>query len=441
MSHSLRRLTAVLLVVLTASPAWALRERQVSTTAHPTCFKMVDSADSKTGKTGLTVTCTVLKNGTGSFGSLSGSIAEISSGWYCLAGNATDRNTVGPIGYHCTASGADANDFDGDIVTYDPYLYPDTSSTIAAVTTATTCTTASTCSAIGSGGITSSSFASGAINAAAIATDAIGAAELAADAVTEIQSGLATSSAVAGVQSDTDDIQGRLPSALTGAGNLKADAQVVSDKTGYSLTSAYDPAKTAAQVSDIPTAAAISDQVWDEATSGHQTAGTTGLALTSGSAPSAATNAAAVWDYLTADADTASSMGALVVDKLPLISAGSITIRPPVPLDGSFEIVAGDSYQNSQGRAIDFPVGSKPWPTDLTTWTVTITVVAADGSTLISDSLSVVTATGSSRKVRWQPTATKTDVAPGSWRYWVVATSGSDVSTLEVGVVRIKAGA
>lgn len=49
---------------------------------------------------------------------------------------------------------------------------------------------------LASGAIASTSFASGAITAAAIATDAIGAAELAADAVTEIQSGLATSSAL-----------------------------------------------------------------------------------------------------------------------------------------------------------------------------------------------------------------------------------------------------
>lgn len=39
------------------------------------------------------------------------------------------------------------------------------------------------------------------------------------------------------VETDTADIQSRLPAALTGAGNIKADAQVVSDKTGYALTS------------------------------------------------------------------------------------------------------------------------------------------------------------------------------------------------------------
>lgn len=38
------------------------------------------------------------------------------------------------------------------------------------------------------------------------------------------------------IEADTQDIQARLPAALTGAGNIKADALVVSDKTGYALT-------------------------------------------------------------------------------------------------------------------------------------------------------------------------------------------------------------
>ena len=82
-------------------------------------------------------------------------------------------------------------------------------------------------------------IAANAITATSIAADAIGAAELAADAVTEIQSGLASAAALATVAGyiDTEitDIQSRLPAALTAGGNIKADAQVVSDKTGYSL--------------------------------------------------------------------------------------------------------------------------------------------------------------------------------------------------------------
>ena len=68
--------------------------------------------------------------------------------------------------------------------------------------------------AIAANAITATAIATDAITAAKIAPDAIGASELAADAVTEIQSGLATSAALATVQADTDDIQTRLPAAL-----------------------------------------------------------------------------------------------------------------------------------------------------------------------------------------------------------------------------------
>lgn len=75
--------------------------------------------------------------------------------------------------------------------------------------------------------ITATSIASAAITAAKFATDAIDANALAASAVTEIQSGLATGSAVASIQTDTDDIQTRLPAALDGNGNMKAGVQTI----------------------------------------------------------------------------------------------------------------------------------------------------------------------------------------------------------------------
>jgi hypothetical protein len=59
------------------------------------------------------------------------------------------------------------------------------------------------------------------------------------------------------------------------------------------------PAAPAA-VGDIPTAAAIADQVWDEAIAGHAAAGSTGEALSdagaAGTPPTAAEVADAVWD-------------------------------------------------------------------------------------------------------------------------------------------------
>jgi hypothetical protein len=112
------------------------------------------------------------------------------------------------------------------------------------------------------------------VKVASIAANAVNASALATDAVAEIQSGLATQTsvddlptnaelatalgtaddavlaAIATVQSDTNDIQTRLPAALE-SGRIAA---------------ALDSAATAALV----------DLIWDEATSGHTTAGTYG---------------------------------------------------------------------------------------------------------------------------------------------------------------------
>jgi hypothetical protein len=81
-------------------------------------------------------------------------------------------------------------------------------------------------------------WASGAITAASLAADAITAAKVATDVTTEIQSGLATASAlstvagyidteIAAIIADTEDIQSRLPAALVGG---RIDATV--DATG-----------------------------------------------------------------------------------------------------------------------------------------------------------------------------------------------------------------
>lgn len=76
----------------------------------------------------------------------------------------------------------------------------------------------------------------GTVTAAVVATDAIDGDAIAATAVTEIQAGLATSAALSTVQADTDDIQTRLPAALD-TGRMVSKAEVVTDKTGYALTS------------------------------------------------------------------------------------------------------------------------------------------------------------------------------------------------------------
>lgn len=91
-----------------------------SSTARPLMFLMVDGTDHVTGKTGLSPTVTLSKNGA-SFASPSGVVSEVGSGWYKVAGNATDSNTLGPLALHATATGADPTDVMYDVVALDPH--------------------------------------------------------------------------------------------------------------------------------------------------------------------------------------------------------------------------------------------------------------------------------------------------------------------------------
>jgi len=86
-----------------------------SSTARPLMFLMVDSTDHVTGKTGLTPTVTLSKNG-GAFASPSGAVSEVAHGWYAVAGNATDSSTLGPLALHATGTAADPTDVIYDCV-------------------------------------------------------------------------------------------------------------------------------------------------------------------------------------------------------------------------------------------------------------------------------------------------------------------------------------
>lgn len=90
-----------------------------SDTSRAIVFLMVDSSDHVTGKTGLSPTVTISKNG-GSFASPSGTVSEIGNGWYKLAPASGDVDTLGPLILHATASGADPADVEYRVVAFDP---------------------------------------------------------------------------------------------------------------------------------------------------------------------------------------------------------------------------------------------------------------------------------------------------------------------------------
>lgn len=80
-----------------------------SSTGRPLLFLLLSSSDHVTGATGKTPTVTISKNG-GAFAAPAGAVTELANGWYQVAGNATDTNTLGPLVLHATASGCDPTD-------------------------------------------------------------------------------------------------------------------------------------------------------------------------------------------------------------------------------------------------------------------------------------------------------------------------------------------
>lgn len=82
-------------------------------------FLMVDSSDHLTPKTGLTNTVKISKN-CSSFSTPSGSIVEISNGWYYLSGSIHDSNTYGPLILNASGDGADVYDGIHEVVAFNP---------------------------------------------------------------------------------------------------------------------------------------------------------------------------------------------------------------------------------------------------------------------------------------------------------------------------------
>lgn len=73
-------------------------------------FKMIDSTDHFSKKTGLTCTVNISKAGA-AFGAAGGTVTEVANGWYKIVLTTTDTNTVGDLSFYITATGADDTDF------------------------------------------------------------------------------------------------------------------------------------------------------------------------------------------------------------------------------------------------------------------------------------------------------------------------------------------
>jgi hypothetical protein len=107
----------------------------------------------------------------------------------------------------------------------------------------------------------------------------------------------------------------------------------------------------------------------------------------------------------------------------------------------------GSSYNTTTGRTIPITIGGDTWPTDLTSWTITMDAyqthdsshnppTSPDSATGISGV--ATTMTGDSRAVRIDLTTTITSgLTPGWYKYYVEATNGSNRTTLRTGVLHV----
>jgi len=208
---------------------------------------------------------------------------------------------------------------------------------------------------------------------------------------------------------DTETVQ--INDLATSADLATVDGVVDAIKLKTDLIPA-DPAET----SDIPSAASVSDAVWDELLSGHVVAGSAGAYLAASGAGGDPLLNTVPGSYPSGSAG----------DALGRIGSGQITTVSPVAQDGAVETVQGDDYDNTHGRALDWTDDSAAWP-ELTS--ATIAVVIGRALELVG---SVVTATGASKKVRVELTDVQSAaIRVGVHRFQVIATlSDDDVITL-----------
>jgi hypothetical protein len=228
-------------------------------------------------------------------------------------------------------------------------------------------------------GGTAGTFASGIpdVKTASIATDAVNAAALAANAVTEIQAGLATQTSVDAIQTDTNDIQTRLPAALVG-GKMDSIAELDS--------------AVGAQITAIETFA---------------TRITTGIVQDG-----------AVWQFTANMLELGPSGGgggdatAANQEEIKALITGSEVIQVASPnVSGNLVLTQGDDYDG-----VANPKASWTVSTDYTSgWTVRLTIRDVDDAVVYTTTGAVASATSVQVTIA-APTGLTMTGCPGQWQ-------------------------
>lgn len=309
-----------------------MMELKQSTATQDLVFYMVATSDGYTPITGLSPTVTLSKNG-GAFATPAGSVTEISGGFYKVAANATDSNTLGTLALKATGSGAipvamayhvvvnltvdavaAANDALSATTTVGNNvvdLLADVADVPADVRTNLTTELARIDAAI----TTRSSHTAADVWTSTTRTlSSFG--TLVADTAAAVWSAVTRTLTAASDTAGTTTLLDRLTSTRAGyLDKLNVTGTLAHSDAAATYRSDVSALSTSAEIAalSIPTAGAIADAVWDEPLAGHATAGTAGKALTDLDAGGAATPAEiadAVWNEALIDHAVAGSAGA-----------------------------------------------------------------------------------------------------------------------------------
>lgn len=212
-----------------------------STTRNLMVF-LTDSTDHVTGLAGASLTITLSKNGA-AFASVTPAVTDRSDGWYNLALTTSHTDTLGDLVLHITAAGADPIDLREQVFA----------------------------------GLPGES-----VTVSSIGTDVITSTALASSAVTEIATGVRTELTTELGRIDVATSTRLATSGYTVPPTAAANATAVRSELTTELGRIDVAVSTRLATSGYTapdSAATIADAVWDEALSGHTTAGSTGKAL------------------------------------------------------------------------------------------------------------------------------------------------------------------
>lgn len=243
-----------------------MKARQQNNANYPIVFLMVDAADHITGMTGLTPAVTISKAGS-AFTLPYGSVTELGNGWYSLTGHINDRSLLGNLVIHAEATGADPFDDCYSIVAYDPFnqvcadvrqwnggsLPAISSLTEAGVRSALGLASANLDTQLGNIPTVAEFNARSLPSADYFVVGDYTAPPSEATIATQVASTLATAhgsgswATATGFSTLTAAQVWQYATRTLSAFSFSVTVGANNDKTGYSLSSAYDPAKTAAQ--------------------------------------------------------------------------------------------------------------------------------------------------------------------------------------------------